>query len=70
MVLDLLSWGGAVGDVVDAGLKKARPFRFPLPKTCSFGLVHGLFLPLSVVVHLPKFRSQCEEPSENYKNQK
>ena len=37
---------------------------------CSFGLVHGQFLPFSVVVHLPKFDSQCEEPCENYKTEK
>ena len=39
-------------------------------KACSFGVVHGQFLPFSVVVHLPKFGSRCEETCENYKKSK
>ena len=32
---------------------------------CSFGLVHGQFLPSLVVIHLPNPGSQCGEPFEN-----
>ena len=52
------------------GTSEDQAFQIPTSEKCSFGLVHGQFLPFSVVVHLPNFGSQCEEPCENYKIQK
>ena len=51
------------------GTSEDRAFQIP-SENCAFGLVHGQFLPCLVVVQLPNFGSQCEEPSENYKVQK
>ena len=66
-----LRFGHLSRESQNSGLKKTRPFRFLLPsEKYSFGLVHGRFLPFSVVVHLPKSGSQCEEPCGNYKNRK
>ena len=47
-----------------------RPLHNPTSEKYSLGLVHGLSLPFSVVVHQPKFGSQCKEPCENFFNQK
>ena len=48
------------------GLKKTRPFRFLLLKRVVLDWFTQ-FLLISVVVHLPKFGSPCEEPCESYK---
>ena len=53
-----------------SGLKEDQPFQIPTSEKCSFALVHGQFLLVLMVVHLPELSSQCEEPCENYRNQK
>ena len=55
---------------------RSRDLRTPglldllLSEECSLGLVYVQFLLVPVVVHLPNFGSQREEPCEKYKNRK
>ena len=58
---------GALGEVLRFGTEEDQAFRIPTSEKSSFGPVHGQFLPFPVVVRLPNFGSQCEEPRENYK---
>ena len=47
--------------------KEDQALQIPTSQKCSFGLVHGRFLPFLVVVHLPNLGSYVEEPCKNYK---